>query len=354
MKDEKKLMKAVIFKGDEKLEIRNIPIPKPKRNQVLVKIKTAAICGSDIHFYRSKPEIFVYPDTVSGHEPTGVVYEIGEDVENVKVGDRVCLYHFQGCGTCEHCLSGHMNNCTTKRKGLGWEMDGSNAEYIVMNAENCLILPDELSFEDGTIIACIGATAYSGLNKLNLSGRDVLVVYGLGALGLVCVLMAKAMGATVIGVERNEYRLDFAKKIGADYVINSDKEDIYDSIMKITFNHGADKSIETTGATPLRKMMVKASAVHGTIVMLGFNDGCKDPNDECLAMFDSRYVLRNELTIRGSYVMPIGMYDELVRFLIHKKVKLNQIVTHRFPLDKMQEAIDLFYTGNCGKIIIEV
>lgn len=347
----KKTMKAVYFTGDRQLEIRDVPIPEPKAGQVLVRLRTAALCGSDVHFFRSRPEILI-PNIISGHEPAGDVEKVGEGVTHLTAGDRVCIYHFQGCGICEHCLSGHMNNCQKARHGCGWDLDGSNAEYILMNAANCLKLPEELSYEDGSIIACIGGTAYSALSKLNLSGRDLLVIYGLGAVGQACVLIAKGMGATVIGVELNEYRCNFAKELGCDYVINSAKEDMYEAIMRISNGRGADKSIETTGATPLRKMMVKASAVHGHIVMVGFNEGCRDPQDECLCMFDSRILLRSELILQGSYVMPIGMYEELVRFLLYKGVKLDRLVTHRFPLKDIQKAIDVFDTGNCGKIII--
>lgn len=345
-------MKAVYFLGDQRLEIREVPVPRPDKNEVLVQLKTGAICGSDIHFYRSRPEVLI-PDIVSGHEPAGIVAQIGEEVRGLAIGDRVCVYHFQGCGTCEYCASGHINNCQSARQGCGWDLNGSNAQYMVMRGDNCMKLPDALSFADGSIIACIGATAYSALRKLNLSGRDLLVVYGLGAVGQACVLLAKAMGATVIGVELNEYRLQFSQELGADYVVNPNKEDLYEAVIRISCGHGADKSIETSGSIPLRKMMVKASAVHGHIVMVGFNEGCRDPLDECLCMFDSRYLLRNELILQGSYVMPRGMYDELVRFLLYKGVKLDSLVTHRFPLTKIQEAIALFDTGNSGKIILD-
>ena len=345
-----KTMKAVIFMGDKNLEIRDVPIPRAKRGEAVVKIQRAALCGSDIHFYETRAQDFIHPNTICGHEPAGIVYEVGEDVANVKIGDRVCMYHFHGCGNCELCHAGHYNNCVN-RKGLGWEMDGSNAEYIVMNSENCLKLPDELSMEDGAIISCIGGTTYWGLKNLGVSGRDLLVVYGLGAVGLATVLIAKAMGTVVIGVERNQYRLDFAKKLGCDYLINGEKEDIYERLMEISGGRGIPLSVEASGTNVLRKLAAKAAMIHGKICLLGFDANTRNESIEILSSFDTRHVIRKELTIVGSYVMPLWLYEEIKNFLVIKKVHLDSLVTHRFPLVEYQKAVDLFYTGNAGKII---
>lgn len=344
-------MKAVIFLGNNKMELREVPVPRPGPGQVLVKLETGAVCGSDVHFYHTAPEVFTYPDTISGHEPAGIVHELGAGVGNVKVGDRVCLYHFHGCGECELCHGGHYNNCV-ERKGLGWEMDGSNAEYIVMNAENCFLLPPELSMEDGSIIACIGGTAYAALRKLQVSGRDLLVIYGLGAVGLSALVLAKAMGATVVGVERSPYRLGLAAKLGCDHIIDSGNEDAHARILEITGGHGSDKALETSGVNPLRKLAAKAAAIHSSIAMVGFDADTKNTKIESLSHFDTRDIIRKELKIMGSYVMELGLYEELRRFLVRKQVRLDSIVTHRFPLDRFQDALDLFATGNCGKIII--
>ncbi len=343
-------MRGLVLLGDQNLELRDFPIPTPGYGQAVVKIKTAAICGSDVHFYNSHPEIFENLGGISGHEPAGIVYSVGEGVTNVKVGDRVCLYHFEGCGECEYCKAGHYNNCK-KRKGLGWLLDGSNAEYLMMNAENCLLLPDELSFEDGSFIACVAATCYSALKKLSVSGRDTLVVYGLGPVGLTAVLMAKAMGARVIGVSRNEYRNNLAMKIGADIVINNEKEDVYERIMELTGGHGADKSLETSGSNVLRKMTVKAAAIYGQVCLVGNSEDVMNNNIELLAHFDQRFIIRKELTIMGSYVMPLGMYEELKRFLLQNKIHLDSIVTHHFTLDQAEEAFALAESGQCGKVI---
>ena len=343
-------MKGIVLLGDKELQVRNFPVPRPRYGQVLVKIKTAAICGSDHHFYNSKQEVFENLGGISGHEPAGVVYETGEGVNYIKVGDRVCLYHFEGCGHCEYCHAGHMNNCMQK-KGLGWLLDGANAEYICMDEKNCLVLPPELSFEDGSFLACTGSTAYSALKKISVSGRDVLVVYGLGPVGLAGLITGKAMGAVVIGVERSKYRLELAKKLGADFLIDSNSEDIYERIMEITNGRGVEKSMECSGSTELRKLTVKAAAVSGSIVLVGNSEDVMNNKIELLASFDQRYIIRKELTICGSYVMPLGMYEEITRFMLHKKMHYDSIVTHRFSIDRAKEAFELFASGNSGKII---
>jgi propanol-preferring alcohol dehydrogenase len=190
------------------------------------------------------------------------------------------------------------------------------------------------------------------LKKLGASGCDLLVIYGIGAVGLASLVMAKAMGATVIGVEKNQYRIDFAKKLGCDYTINGEKDDIYGQLMKICGDRGVPLSLETSGSNVLRKVAAKAAAIHGKLVMVGFDGDTKNDKIELLSTFDTRYIIRKELQILGSYVMPLGMYEELKEFLVRKKVHLDSIVTHRFPLIRFQDAVDLFYTGNAGKIII--
>ena len=347
---EAKTMKGVVLLGDRQVEVREFPVPHAGPGEVVVKITAAAICGSDYLFYITPQEIFANLGGISGHEPAGVVAETGEGVSNVKVGDRVALYHYTGCGTCEHCLSGNIQQCSN-RLGLGWKLDGSNAEYIRMPAANCLLLPEELSDEDGTFIACIAGTTYSALKKLQVSGRDILAVYGLGPVGLTAVMLAKAMGAVVIGIEQNDYRLEFAKKLGADYLIDSKKEDMYERIMEITGGVGAEKSIECSGSNVLRKMTAKAASIEGKICLVGNSEGIMNDKEELLAHFDQRFIIRKELTICGSYVMPRGMYPELARFLVRKGIHLDDMVTHRFKLDDAAEAFRLFGTGNTGKVM---
>ena len=349
---EKTTMKAIILTGDRRFDYRDVPIPKPGRGQAVMRIHRAAICGSDMHFYQLKPEFFTYPDTISGHEPAGVIHEVGEDVSNLHVGQRVCVYHFHGCNNCEHCSARRYNLCET-RLGLGWEIDGANTEYLVMNAECFLPLPDELSMEDGVIISCIGASAYSALRKLEASGRHLLAIYGVGAVGLAALVMAKAMGATVVGIEKNPYRIEMAKRLGCDYVIDGTDEDACKKLIEISGGHGLDISLETSGMNHLRKMAAKAAAIHGKVALVGFDADTKNKSIEILSHFDTRDVIRKELMLMGSSVMPLDMYGEMVRFLARKKVRLDSIVTHHFPLDRFQDAVDLFYTGNSGKIVID-
>ena len=144
---------------------------------------------------------------ISGHEGAGVVAQIGPQVTNVQVGDRVSLYHYLSCGHCEYCLAGNKMLCRSGQ-GLGLDINGTDAPYLLIKAENCLLLPDDLSYIDGVFISCIGGTAYSSLKKL--SSSDQIVVFGVGPVGLSILLLAKALGSRVIGVEPGQARRQLA------------------------------------------------------------------------------------------------------------------------------------------------
>lgn len=359
-------MKGIYFKGDRRLALGDFPVPSPSNNQVVLKVIRASICGSDMIFYKIPPDIWedlttsshggapgIIPGIITGHEAAGIVEKIGPGVTNVKPGDRVTVYHHQGCGFCEQCLGGNMMSCPF-RTPMGMTLNGSNSEYLLINARNCLPLPDELTYDDGAFMSCIAATAFSSLHKLQVSGRDVFAVYGLGPVGLTVGYMAKALGAITIGVEINDYRLGFAEDVGFDYVINSSQDDPASRIKELTNGLGVAKAVEASGSDFLRKMSAEVASVRGTVVLLGNSENIMDKNAEAPATFDSRFLIRKELRIQGSYVMPQPLYFEMCRFLINKKVNLSRLVTHRFKLDEAKQAYELFETGSTGKVMFDI
>lgn len=345
-------MKGLSLLGSGKMEVREFDTPKAGKDEAVVRIKVGAICGSDLILCDAPAGICPTPGVIAGHEPSGIVTEIGENVTNVKAGDRVAVYHYTSCGVCEHCRKGNKQNCL-QRKGLGWTLNGSSAEYIKVPAQNCLILPQELSFIDGAFISCIAGTTFSSLSKISVSGKDNLVVYGLGPVGLTAAVIGRAMGARVIGVEKNKYRIRLAARLGLGDVIDAGEQDVKAEIMRLTDGLGPEKSLETTGVNAVRILAADCAATRGSIAVIGNSGGIMDPNVPVLAHFDQRDIIRKELTICGSFVMPIGMYEELTRFLTRHGIDFSKLVTHRFKLDDAIEAYRLFASGDTGKVIFE-
>ena len=336
-------MKAVTLKGNRELEVRELPRPVPGPDEVLIRIRVAAICGSDLHFYRDTPEnLGSRVGGIVGHEPTGVVEAVGDCVQNVQVGDRVTVYHHLGCGTCAHCLAGDIMLCDNDM-GIGQAGKGADADYVCLPERYCLPLPDELSFVDGAFIACIAGTGYSALRKIAPSGRDTLTVMGLGPVGLVTSMMAKAFGSQVIGVDLVPERIELARKIGLDHVLDGGEVDPVEVVMDLTQGRGADGVVETSGHPTAQVQAVHLVRKRGKVVYVGA--GYEEP---CIAPW---WIMHREITLMGSFVMPIYLYEELVRFILQNELDFEQIVTHRFRLEEAEEAFRLAESRQSGKIL---
>jgi D-arabinose 1-dehydrogenase-like Zn-dependent alcohol dehydrogenase len=241
-------MKAVLFPGDREVVHTEFPDPKPGINQVVVRMKASGLCGSELHgLYQPSKEVkraSPFQDVIPGHEPCGVVEQVGPGVVSVKPGDRVSVYHIGGCGHCKYCRAGWMINCANEKHTYGWNANGGHADLLLADERNCVRLPDELSFADGAHCACGGGTAYQSLLRLNVSGRDRFAVFGLGPVGLGAVALAKAMGATVYAVEVTPERLELGKKMGADVVINPQEQDPVAAIRDLTEGEGAEATAD--------------------------------------------------------------------------------------------------------------
>jgi propanol-preferring alcohol dehydrogenase len=339
-------MRGVVLTGDRKLLIKEFPDPIPGPNQVVVRMKASAICGSDMYTYRAPSEhIKRRGEIIQGHEPSGIVESIGPGVTKVQPGDRVTVYHYIGCGQCEHCAAGNFMWCP-KTRGLGGHIHGGHADKILVNEVNVCKLPDELSFIDGAAIACIAGTTFSALSKVNPSGRDTLAVFGLGPVGLCGVMFGKAFGARVIAIGRRAIRLDLARKLGADEVVDIDQgEEAWKRLPELQ-HQGVDIAYETAGTRDAFIAMMRVLRKGGRAVLVSggrFGEG----------RFDPGMIISKQLSIFGSFVMPLWMYDELVRFMVSHNLHFEPMVTHRFTLDQAEEAFALVDSGECGKVVFE-
>jgi threonine dehydrogenase-like Zn-dependent dehydrogenase len=201
-------VRALKIVGERQVAVRDVPSPTARAGEVLVALRAAGICGSDLHPYRHPTPAHLESDVVPGHEPCGEIVALGPGVDGWSVGDRVVVYFRRTCGECLYCRTGHRNVCVNRRSSYGHSPDapGSDAEQMAVETTSLMRLPDYLSFVDGAILACQAGTAYWPLVRLGASGRDLIAVSGLGPVGLLATLFARAMGARVVGIDPSAER----------------------------------------------------------------------------------------------------------------------------------------------------
>lgn len=348
-------MRGVVLLGDRQVEIREFPCPTPRPDQVLVRMKVATICGSDMHFYRSKPkELGERARWIAGHEISGVVEHLGEAVQGLQVGDRVSVFHLYGCGCCEMCRKGYPQYCntpggfTTLVAGQGshpWRSSGAMADYVLAPGWVCLKLPDDLSFTDGAILGCTGVTAYQILKKLDVTARDTVAIYGLGPVGECATLIAKALGARVIGVDVVEERIRLAENLGLDEAINAAKMDPVDRILASTRRKGgADVVVDFSGNPDAIKNALRSVKNLGKVGLVGVG-----PRIGEASISPSAFMNRG-VWITGIRVSNINLWFDVVHLMLDHGLSFESIVTHKFSLKQAEEAFRLFDTLTTGKI----
>ncbi len=342
-------MKAAYLPGDSTVVLKEVDIPEPGHGEVLLRMKSSTICGSDIRaIYREHlgkgPE--GYQDKICGHEPCGQIVKCGPGLRRFKEGDRVIVYHISGCGVCNDCRRGYMISCTSPyRRAYGWQRDGGMADYLLAEEKDLVALPDSLTYTDGAQVACGFGTVYEGLEKIGICGDDAVLVVGLGPVGLASCMLAKAMGANmVIGVDTVQERIDIAKtKNLVDAAFLSDAEAL-DKIKALTGGHGTEKSVDCSGNTYGRQLAIRAARKWGKIVFIG-EGGTVEFNP-------SPDIIHEQKTIYGSWVTNIWRMEELVERLVRWNIHPEELVTNRFTLDHAQEAYQLMAGGKCGKVAI--
>lgn len=337
-------MRGVVFPGDRRAEVKEFPRPEPGPGQVVVRMQVSGLCGSDLHLYRQTSAQRAGNDTIPGHEPSGIVDEVGEGVTTVRVGDRVSVYHYLGCGHCKHCLAGNMQWCA-ERRGYGGPIHGADADFILADARNCLPLPAGLSFVHGALMACAAGTAFSAMRKLQVSAEDTVAVFGQGPVGMCGLLMARGRGGRVIAVEPVAERRALAAELGADEVLDPGSVDVVQRIRDLTHGEGADLAFETSGSAAGQNGAVDCLRLGGKAAFVGFGVREKTLNP-------SQFIGR-QLTLMGSFVMPIYMYWDLVDLIVEHELPLAKMVTHRFAIDEAPEAFRIFDAGKTGKVILE-
>ncbi len=339
-------MKGVVVIGDHRIELREVDKPEPQHNQVLVRAVQAGVCGSDVHPYRAEPRA-TNPGLVQGHELVGVVDALGPGAEHLQVGDRVFVYLGYGCFHCEQCASGYPNLCLDRRDQ--GKMDRYQKGYSIVREEMALSIPESMSFGDALMLTCAGGTAWSALDKVRPTCHDSVVIFGLGPVGLMGVMWAKAMGAHVIGVEVIPERLELARQVGVDALLNPQEEDIVAGIRALTGGEGATVGYESSGNKAAQAAMLDVTSRQARIVYVagGAPGAVIDPSP-----FGQwgKLALR---TICGTVTYALTDWYPMTRTILRHGLKPEQIITHRFPIEQADEAYALTETGRCGKVVLE-
>jgi threonine dehydrogenase-like Zn-dependent dehydrogenase len=339
-------IQGVFILGDRKVEVRQLPKPQPACGQVLIRPVAVGVCGSDVHPYRGQPRSPEH-QVVSGHELTGIVEEIGPDVDTVKVGERVVAYQAWSCGRCEACASGHGNLCTQRKDfGQGAFRNRYQKEYSVIRDTMCLPLPEVMTFDDGVMLSCAGGTAWAALQKAKPSCDDAVVVFGLGPVGLMGVFWARAMGAYVIGIDVLPERLALGQKAGAHVVIDASQEDAVARVLALTEGEGASVGFEGAGSQKAQTDILKATRYDARVLYVA--TGAHGPLIEPTVGRGGRLGLR---AVHGCFTFSLSDWYAMVRAIKLHHLQPGMLVTHRFPLERAVEAYAVADSGKCGKVI---
>lgn len=342
-------MTGVVLPGDRRLELRSFAVPEPGYGQVLVRMKASSLCGSDLraiyrpHDQGTGPE--AYRGVIAGHEPCGIIEQVGPGVQRFKQGDRVILYHIAGCGLCHECRKGWMIDCSSpERTAYGWQRNGGHAEFLLAEERTLVALPNELTYLDGSMVACGLGTASAACERANVSGRDIVLITGLGPVGLGAALLCQKMGARVVGVEAIPERIDLAKKLGIDEIVSPTDEQAIATLRALTQGHGFEVAIDCSGNANARHMCLELAREWGRVVFVG--------EGGTVSFEPSPLLLHKQLTLHGSWVCSLAQMEDLVERLVRWKLHPDIMVTHRFRLEQAKEAYELFDSGKTGKVAI--
>jgi threonine dehydrogenase-like Zn-dependent dehydrogenase len=342
-------MRGVTFLGERKLRLADFPDPAPGPLDVIVEIKASGMCGSDLKFYRATGGAAalglgkVSGPVIAGHEPCGVVAAIGRAVDErtARIGARVMVHHYSGCGTCRHCQTGWSQMCASGSIVYGATGHGAHAPYMKVPAHTLVALPDELSFATGAAISCGTGTAYQALRRMNLAGGDTIAIVGQGPVGLSATQLAAAMGARVIALDVSAERLARAKEFGADALIDPKADDPVAAIKALTHGAGADMALDTSGVPDGRLTAVRGTRAWGTACFVG--------EGETVTLNVSPDMLRKQLTIIGSWTFSTVVQSDCARFIADRKIDVEHLFTDRWQLVEADQAYRLFDRQTSGK-----
>ena len=323
-------MLAAVLSAPYQLNIENVPKPEVKDGHVLVAIAATAVCGTDVGIYKGK--VAVRLPVIQGHESTGRIVEVGRDVKDLKVGDRVVLNSVIFCRHCMFCYSGKVNLCPNGGL-MGREVDGTFAEFVAVPDFNAIKIPDSISDEDGTSLIAL-ATVFLSHEKIRIIPGDTVAIIGQGAAGLLHTRIAALSGAaSVYAISRSNWKLDIAEKYGG-IPINACTQDPVQAIRNATEGIGADVVIESVGSGETLRQAMEIVRPGGTVLCFGISQ-------DNLESFNGYAMYYKELKLVGSRGMTPSSFMRAIKTVDTGKLDLKPLITHRFKLNETKEALDI-------------
>ncbi|MGM0652488.1 MAG: zinc-dependent alcohol dehydrogenase [Bacillota bacterium] len=324
---------ARLTKVGAPLEIVKMPIPEPCPDDILVKVRAAGICSSDLHYQDGRSEVTRLPITL-GHEIAGEVAKCGCNVKNLSEGDRVALFYLVTCGKCMKCSTGHDNYCV-EAKMLGKNTDGGFAEYLTVPARNAFPFPESIPFSQAALMTDAVATPFHALKRAAVKTGENVLIIGIGGLGIHAVQLAKIMGAgQVIAMDLDQNKLNLAKEVGATATVNPEKENAAEKIAEITGGHGVDIAIELIGLTATIRQAIDNNGPGGRTVVVGI---CPDE----MELNPYHDLLLLEKTIMGSADQCREDFPVIIQMVAQKRLDLSQSVSHELPLEEINQGLEI-------------
>jgi alcohol dehydrogenase len=349
-------MRATVFHGKDQIRVEEVEKPRAGAGEAVIRVTLTTICGTDLHIVRG--EYPVKPGLIIGHEPVGVIEELGAGVTGYEIGDRVLVGAITPCGQCNACLSGHLSQCG---HGEGYEalggwrfgnkINGAQAEYLLVpHAQaNMAKIPAELTDEQVVLLADIASTGLSGAESAQIKIGDSVVVFAQGPIGLCATAGAKLMGAAlIIGVDGDSNRLSIARQLGADVVLDYREVDVVAEVRKLT-GGGADVSIEALGTQQTFEGSLRCLRPGGTLSSLGVYSGKLEVPYDAFAAGIGDHRIVTTLCPGGKERM-----RRLIEIVRHGRLDLTPLLTHTFPLDEIVEAYKLFGERRDGVLKVAI
>ena len=328
----------------EGLELRRVPVPVPAPGEVLIKVHKTAICGSDVHIYKwnTWAQQHVRPPQIIGHEYVGQIAALGAGVTGLHVGQRVSGEGHITCGRCRNCHSGNIQWCKNTTS-VGVDRDGAFAEYVCIPSRNVIIIDESLPEEVVAFFDAVGNATHTAL-MFPLVGEDVLIS-GAGPIGIIAAGICKYAGARrVVITDMNGYRLELAKKMGADAAVNIQHEDIREIMRKQGLTEGFDVGLEMSGSGAAFQQMISVMRNGGKISLLGLGD-------KPISM-DMNQIITKGLTLQGIYGRKMDNWHQM-SYMVQGGLDLTPVITHRFHYTDFQKGFDAMLSGKSGKVVLD-
>ncbi len=334
-------MLGAVFEGNGKLTLKEVPEPViGKPDDVIVKVDACGICGSDVAIMAVPPAHPSNLNTILGHEFVGRVAEVGSAVTHVKPGDRVTVAPNLACGVCPYCVLGMPNHCLNW-VAIGIHRDGGFASHVLSPASAVLPLSAGLPLEEAVFIEPLSCV-YAGTSRAAIQPGETAVVLGAGPIGLIFMAVLKASGAgKIIAVDIAPFRLEYAKKVGADLVVNPKEQDV-EAIVAAETGLGAQVVVDAVGS--LANQATRLAAKRGRVCLFGVNSNAKPALEQWM-------ITHNELEVFGTFV-GVSMFPHSIRMLESGSVSLKALLSHKLPLTDIHKGFDAIHAGQAVKVMI--